>query len=80
MAGTPMPDRQGCSVRERALTDVGRSPRPHEEGYGMALLQPPSSFLGQPGFWVRRGRGPEGVLKQLPWVSNLYNHLGPKVP
>lgn len=32
----------------------------------MALPQPPSSFPGQPSLW-----GLAGVLKQLPWVSNL---------
>lgn len=37
----------------------------------MAFAQPPSSFEGQPSLWARRGIGPAGVLKQLPWVFNL---------
>lgn len=48
---------------------MGGSPPPG--GYGMALPQPPSSFPGQPSLWARRRRGLAGVLKQLPWVSNL---------
>lgn len=54
MAGTPMPDRQGCSVPERALTDVGRSPRPPRRGLWDGR-SPASFFL--PG--AARSLGPQ---------------------